>query len=100
MSTAGARRKAESPRRDTVMNIRLSAGMRELIDSAAVASGKTRSQFVLESASRHAMDVVLDQRLFSLDAENYAGFLDALDNPPEPPAKLRALFRQRAPWEG
>ena len=52
--------------------------LRDLIDRAADVFGKTRTEFILESARTHAIDVLLDQRLFKLDDEQYAAFLHAL----------------------
>ena len=46
------------------------------------------------SARALAIDVLLDQRLFSLDPERYDAFLHALDKPPAPGPKLRALLRR------
>ncbi|HEY8596001.1 MAG TPA: DUF1778 domain-containing protein [Devosiaceae bacterium] len=91
--------KDKKARRDTTMNVRLSTKLRDLIDSAADLVGKTRSEFVLESARQHAIDVLLDQRLFSLEEKEYEAFIKALDSPPEPPERLRSLFKERAPWE-
>ena len=54
--------------------------MRELIDAAAAVSGSTRTEFVLESARRRAIDVMLDQRLFVLDA-NEVGRLQQRPRP-------------------
>jgi uncharacterized protein (DUF1778 family) len=87
------------PKRDTTINVRLTVKMRDLIDSAANLIGKTRSEFILESARQHAIDVLLDQRLFSLGEKEYEAFISALDKPPEPPERLRALFKEKAPWE-
>lgn len=86
-------------KRDTTINVRLTVKTRDLIDSAAHLIGKTRSEFILESARQQAIDVLLDQRLLSLGEIEYEAFLSALDNPPEPPEKLRALFKEKAPWE-
>jgi uncharacterized protein (DUF1778 family) len=96
---AAARQDASHTRRDTVINIRVSRVLRQLIDRAADAVGKTRSEFVLESARTHAIDVLLDQRLFTLDADQYAAFMDALEAPPAPNEKLRELMSSKAPWE-
>lgn len=86
-------------KRDTTINVRVSVKTRDLIDTAAELIGKTRSEFVLESARQHAIDVLLDQRLFSLREKEYEAFLNALDNPPDPPERLWALFKEKAPWE-
>lgn len=47
-----------------------------------------------------ATDVLLDQRLFVLDAEQFDAFADALANPPAPGPKLRALLRRTPAWKG
>ena len=54
---------------------------------------------MVESARRQAIDVLLDQRLFVLDADRYDAFVHALDNPPPPGPKLRALLRRVPAWE-
>lgn len=90
---------AASSRRDAVINIRLSRTTRDLIDHAADALGKTRSEFILESARAHATDVLLDQRLFVLDDEQYASFMQSLDASPAPNEKLKRLLASKAPWE-
>ena len=82
-------------RRDAVINVRLSTTSRDLIDRAAAVVGKTRSEFILESARKHAIDVLLDQRLFSLNTEQFEQFLRVLDQPPEPNAELEATAREQ-----
>jgi uncharacterized protein (DUF1778 family) len=44
---------------DTVINVRLTKVLRDLIDWVADVAGKTRSEFILESARTHAIDVLL-----------------------------------------
>lgn len=81
------------------INLRIEAGTRQLIDDAAAILGKTRTEFMIESARRQAIDVLLDQRLFVLDSKRYDAFVHALDNPPAPGAKLRALLRRVPAWQ-
>ncbi|WP_200155386.1 DUF1778 domain-containing protein [Chromatium okenii] len=50
------------------MNIRAQRYQRDLIDKAAELLGKTRSDFILETACREAQEVLLDQRVLTLDA--------------------------------
>jgi uncharacterized protein (DUF1778 family) len=83
----------------TSINLRMSKQMRTLIDAAAAILGKSRTEFMLESARQHAIDVLLDQRLFALDAEHYAAFERALADPPPPNAKLKQLLASKSPWE-
>jgi uncharacterized protein (DUF1778 family) len=80
------------------INLRIEANTRRLIDDAAAILGKTRTEFMIESARRQAIDVLLDQRLFALDSDRYDAFAHALDNPPAPGPKLRSLMRRVPAW--
>jgi uncharacterized protein (DUF1778 family) len=81
------------------INLRIEAGTRQLIDDAAAILGKTRTEFMIETVRRQAIDVLLDQRLFVLDPERYDAFVHALDNPPAPGPKLRSLLRRAPAWQ-
>lgn len=81
------------------INLRIETHTRQLIDDAAVVLGKTRTEFMVESARKVAVDVLLDQRLFLLDPVRYDAFVDALDNPSAPGPKLRALLRRTPAWK-
>jgi uncharacterized protein (DUF1778 family) len=80
------------------INLRIEAHTRQLIDDAAAILGKTRTEFMIDSARRQAIDVLLDQRLFVLDSDRYDAFMHALDNPPAPGPKLRSLMRRVPAW--
>ena len=80
------------------INLRIEANTRQIIDDAAAVMGKTRTEFMIESARRQAIDVLLDQRLFVLESDRYDAFVQALDNPPAPGPKLRALLRRVPAW--
>ncbi len=71
----------------------------DLIDQAAQVLDKTRSDSMLETACRKAEDVLLDQRVFVLDAAAFATFQAVLDAPPADNPRLRALLATEAPWE-
>jgi uncharacterized protein (DUF1778 family) len=81
------------------INLRIETNTRQLIDDAAAILGKTRTEFMIESARREAIDVLLDQRLFVLDSGRYDAFMQALDNPPAPGRKLRSLLRRVPAWQ-
>ncbi len=81
------------------INLRIEAQTRQLIDEAAAVLGKTRTEFMIETARRHAIDVLLDQRLFVLDGDRYDTFMRALDNPPAPGPKLKSLLRRVPAWQ-
>ena len=80
------------------INLRIEANTRQLIDDAAAALGKTRTEFMIDSARREAIDVLLEQRLFVLEPERFDAFMHALDNPPAPGPELRSLLRRVPAW--
>lgn len=93
---------AERPRASDTkgsINLRIEAQTRQLIDDAATVLGKTRTEFMIDSARALAVDVLLNQRLFVLDPARYDAFVHALDNPPAPGPKLRALLRRTPAWD-
>ena len=65
--------------RTRTINIRIEEERRTLIDRAAEAAGKDRTQFVLDAATREATTVLLDQRYFQLDTR--AGFYECRVDP-------------------
>jgi len=81
------------------INIRVAPEQRALIDRAAQSVGKSRTEFILDVATREAEDTLLDQRLFVLDDERWALFVARLDAPPNPNSALPALLNTPAPWE-
>lgn len=86
-------------RHDANVNLRMPTPVRSLIDMAAAVVGKSRSEFITESAHKEAIDVLLDQRLFQLDTEQFDAFQRALDAPPLPNEKLKKLMRTKPLWE-
>ena len=89
----------DRPKADTTITMRLPVQTRDLIDQAAATIDKSRTEFVLESARQRAIDVLLDQRIFHLDASASEAFADVLANPPAPVDALRKLMTSKAPWE-
>lgn len=85
--------------RSRAINLRIEDERRTLIDRAAEAAGKDRTQFVLDAATREATTVLLDQRYFRLDRKAFAKFNAVLDAPPAENPRLRKLLARRAPWE-
>lgn len=86
------------PKADAVVTMRMPARVRELIDNAAAAQGKSRTEFMVESARLHAIDVLLDQRAFTLDANDSKALAAILADPPKPNDALRALMAAGTPW--
>jgi uncharacterized protein (DUF1778 family) len=85
------------PRRET-LNLRIPPAERTLIDRAAQAAGKTRTDFILEAARRAAEDALLDRAVTAVSAQAYAAFLARLDAPAQPNERLRKTMQTPQPW--
>ena len=90
--------KTQTTQRET-LNFRVKTEDRNLIDRAARLLGKSRTDFMLESARRAAQDALLDQTLFKVNPKIHAEFVARLDAPPAPNKKLRRMMTALAPWE-
>lgn len=104
MTTAATERPTPRPRArvsrsSANIHIRVPQQTKELIDTAARVAGKTLSEFVLDSARQHAVDILLDQRLFVLDPDKYVAFVNTLDNPPPAGPALKALMKRQPLWQ-
>lgn len=81
------------------LNLRIKPAERDLIDRAAKARGKNRTDFVLEAARAAAEEALIEQRIIMADPEAYQEFLARLDQTPSPNAALRKTMQTPAPWE-
>ncbi|ABE65159.1 CopG-like DNA-binding (plasmid) [Nitrobacter hamburgensis X14] len=95
---------AQARKKDTksrsLINLRVSPEDRRLIDRAATATGKNRSEFMLNAARFAAEEALLDKVLFRVDAKTYDGLIAYLDEPPSADANLRKLMQTTPPWRG
>lgn len=82
-----------------VINVRIPAAQKALIDSAARLLGKSRTAFILELAVRHAEDVLMEKMHFQLSQEQWDAFTQALDAPVQSDPALVRLLNTPAPWE-
>lgn len=82
-----------------VLNLRIRPEDRNLIDRAAQARGKNRTDFVLDAARAAAEDALLDRAIISVSPEAYAAFLSRLDAQPAPNDRLRKTMNTPAPWD-
>jgi uncharacterized protein (DUF1778 family) len=87
------------PSKRETLNIRIKPEERNLIDRAAKARGKNRTDFVLEAARAAAEEALLDQTIIAASPEAYAAFLARLDMPPQSNERLRKTMQTPAPWD-
>jgi uncharacterized protein (DUF1778 family) len=85
--------------RGEMINLRASARQKGLIDRAAEALGRSRSEFMLDIACREAESVLLDRRYFALSEKDFKQFTSLLDGPPQENTRLRRLLETKSPWD-
>lgn len=73
---------AHVPRTARAINLRIREDVCSMIDRAAKAHGKSRSDFIIDASRRLAEEVLLDQTFVSVDRKTYEHFLKVLDQPP------------------
>jgi len=81
------------------MSFRMDSETRALVDRAAAIAGQNRTDFMLTALRERATEVLLDQRLFILNDADWTAFVDRLDNPLPPNAKLKALMARTPLWD-
>ena len=81
------------------LNIRIKPEVRDLIDRAAKARGKNRTDFILDSARLAAEDTLLDQVIMMVSPQAFEQFQARLDLPPNANERLRKTMVTPAPWE-
>lgn len=84
--------------RGETISLRASRRQKALIDQAAAALGRNRSDFMLDTACREAEAILLDRRYLMLSEEAFGRFTEMLDTPPAENPKLRRLLETRPPW--
>ena len=77
------------------LDLRLTAQAKRTLRSAAEATHKTVSEFVLECALAKADEVLLDRLVVKLDAAEWRAFQEALDAPARPLPRLERLVREK-----
>jgi uncharacterized protein (DUF1778 family) len=98
MPGTGTKTKTSAARGETI-NLRARHDQKALIDRAAEALGRKRSEFMLDAACREAEAVLLDRRYFALSGPEFERFMTMLDKPPASNAKLARLLQTKSPWD-
>jgi uncharacterized protein (DUF1778 family) len=80
------------------LDTRIETEERGLIDRAARARRKPRTDFILDAARLTAEEALLDRMFIVTSREAYADFLTRLDQPPQPNERLRKTMQIPVPW--
>ncbi len=78
--------------RSEKLDLRLTATDKRILQTAASASRRSVSEFVLESAMARAQETLPDRQVFGLDAARWETFLAALDAPVRQMPRLAQLL--------
>jgi len=81
---------------DKRLDVRLKAEHKQMIDRAAGLLGQTVSAFTVSTLVKEAEQVIGRFGVLRLSDRDRDAFLAALDNPPEPSARLRQATRDHA----
>lgn len=81
------------------LSLRISEKDRKLIDKAAEALSKSRTEFMLDSARAAAADALLDRKLFVLGPVEFRKFERALEKAPAATDVLTKLRSRPSPWK-
>jgi uncharacterized protein (DUF1778 family) len=93
VSTVTKKTKAETTRSER-LEARISKEHKELLQRAADIQGRSLTDFVITSVLDAAKKAIQEHEIMILSAQDREVFANALLNPPEPSAKLRAAAQR------
>ncbi|HWA89770.1 MAG TPA: DUF1778 domain-containing protein [Rhizomicrobium sp.] len=70
-----------------------------IIDRAARARGRSRTDFVRDAAVRAAEEVVLETALIRMSAKGFSEFMKEISRPPLVVPEIVEVMKTKAPWE-
>ena len=76
------------------LNFRAKPRIKEAIQRAAALSGVDDSVFTLNAAYQSALETIEAHERTTLQAVDHKALFEALDNAPQPTARLRAAFQR------
>lgn len=76
------------------IDLRLTDADKSMIEEAAAMTNQTVTQFLVNSASERAAEVIEQHRRLLLSEASWNQVMDAIENPPEPGDKLKRAARR------
>ncbi|AKJ26863.1 DUF1778 domain-containing protein [Caldimonas brevitalea] len=83
----------------TTIKVRASVEERELVDRAATAQGKTRTDFILQASVEAAGRVLLDRVFSEIDEERIKALDTVMSQPVGNNEAVRRLLVKNSPWD-
>ena len=81
------------------IDLRLTDDDKSMIEEAAAITNQSVTQFMLNSASECAAEVIEQHRRVVLNEESWAKVMNALSNPPAPNEKLKRAAKRLSDME-
>ena len=81
------------------IDLRTTPDMKALIVRAAAAAGMTVSAFLLGTAHARAKEILAEQEMVTLTADDWVAFFSALDNTEKQRPKLAAAMEHYRKWQ-
>ena len=82
------------PQKGARINLRTSSRRKRLFEKVEKKRGETTSDFILESAEKHAKEILASERDFVLSKAQWIKFTAALDQPPKVIPALQKLLSE------
>lgn len=76
------------------VDIKTTADAKHVLEKAAHSLGTTLSAFMIDSSLARARDILIQSQMIELNAKEANKFLEIIQTPPLPNAKLKALFKK------
>ena len=100
MAATKAKSKTNSKQRASVtINLRMKTSQRDLIDQAADAVGKNRSEYLLDVATQAAQETILNQRLLLFSDAQWEEFPAAMARPPLVNELFKKAMSRKSTWK-
>ena len=81
------------------IEVQTTQSTKALFEQAAVSSGKTVTEFLIEAGIDAAENALADQRVFRLDEQRWQAFQDILNRPVADKPRLARLLAERSVLE-
>ena len=86
-------------RRTEKLDFRVSPSAKAKLQAAALIAKCSVSDFIMASAIARAEDTLADRTVFRLDLKTWEAFQSALDAPPRPMPRMKALLTEQGFFE-
>ena len=81
---------SDTAKKNERITARIPQNVKQTLEQAAIVSGATLNQFVVQAALKEAQQILANERVITLSEKDADKIFSLLDNPPSPNKKLKA----------